>query len=219
MPATRRKSPARKGTRSKARRAPAKRRRPRMPLLGQRERDVLALALVALGVFLAFVLYGGWQGGPIGHGLATASAWLVGRARVLGATGARDRRPLDAARPARRDARAARIGGACLLAAVTLALAGGLFGLADAPAHSGFVAAEFKAHGGLPGQAQYEVAERLVGSLGVTLLVVFLALAALVLISGASLAGALRARAPVCRDNTPRAGPLRARSRRGAAHR
>jgi len=180
-----------------------------MPLLGQRERDVLALALVALGVFLAFVLYGGWQGGPIGHGLATASAWLVGRARILAPPALVIAGLSMLLGPLVETPRAARIGGACLLAAVTLALAGGLFGLADAPAHSGFVAAEFKAHGGLAGQVQYEVAERLVGSLGVTLLVVFLALAALVLISGASLAGALRATGAGLAETTRR---VRARS-------
>ena len=41
------------------------------------------LGLVALGVFMGFVLYGGWDGGRAGHGLAVALGWSVGRARGL----------------------------------------------------------------------------------------------------------------------------------------
>jgi S-DNA-T family DNA segregation ATPase FtsK/SpoIIIE len=52
-------------------------------VLDQRERDVLGLALVAFGVFMGFVLYGGWNGGRAGHGLAVALGWMLGRARVL----------------------------------------------------------------------------------------------------------------------------------------
>ena len=56
---------------------------PRLPALGQRGRDMLGLGLVAAGVFMGFVLYGGWDGGRAGHGLAVASGWLLGHARVL----------------------------------------------------------------------------------------------------------------------------------------
>src|SRR5258707_15089373 len=56
---------------------------PRLPVLDQRGRDVLGLALVAVGVFMGFVLYGGWDGGRAGHGLAVALGWTLGRARVL----------------------------------------------------------------------------------------------------------------------------------------
>ena len=97
MPPVRKRPPARS---SSARRAPAKRSRarkrdargfssllptglPRLPVLDQRERDVLGLALVAFGVFMGFVLYGGWNGGRAGHGLAVALGWMLGRARVL----------------------------------------------------------------------------------------------------------------------------------------
>src|SRR5947209_8581958 len=82
----------------RARRRPRRRRRGilgraisltgRLPRLALRspspvERDVLGLGLVALGVFMAFVLYGGWNGGGAGHTLAVAFGWLVGRARAL----------------------------------------------------------------------------------------------------------------------------------------
>ena len=44
----------------------------------------------AAGVFMAFVLYGGWDGGRFGHALAVALGWMLGRARSL--TPARVRR-------------------------------------------------------------------------------------------------------------------------------
>src|SRR5271155_3571026 len=86
----RRRAPARGGSgrRGGARRGvriglPPRPRLPRVPPLDQRGRDVLGLALVAVGVFMGFVLYGGWDGGRAGHGLAVALGWLLGRARVL----------------------------------------------------------------------------------------------------------------------------------------
>ena len=42
----------------RARLGAARRGLPRLPVLDQRQRDVLGLALVALGVFMGFVLYG-----------------------------------------------------------------------------------------------------------------------------------------------------------------
>src|ERR1700728_4787119 len=56
---------------------------PRLPELEQSERDVLALGLIALGVFMGFVLYGGWNGGGVGHGLSIALGWSVGRAKTF----------------------------------------------------------------------------------------------------------------------------------------
>src|SRR5258708_34983614 len=59
----------------------------RLPVLEQRQRDVLGLALVALGVFMGFVLYGSGSPaprGPGGQGVAPARGWLLGAAPVLG---------------------------------------------------------------------------------------------------------------------------------------
>src|SRR5271157_3692093 len=59
---------------------------PRMPVLDQRQRDVLGLGLLAAGVFTGFVLYGSGGpsavGGRVGHGLAVGLGLLLGRARV-----------------------------------------------------------------------------------------------------------------------------------------
>jgi len=77
MASTRKRAPAR-STRARAPRGRPRRRRgrrgfaglgsllpaglPRLPVLDQRQRDVLGLALLAAGVFMGFVLYG--AGGP-----------------------------------------------------------------------------------------------------------------------------------------------------------
>src|SRR5580704_6830577 len=127
---------------------------PRLPELDQRQRDVLGLALVAAGVFMGFVLYGGWNGGHAGHGLAVAVGWLLGRARVLAPAtlviggGALLLRPvLPALRPLR-------TGALCVFAAVTLALAAGMLGLSSTPANGtpAWTSAHLQSHGGVAGE-------------------------------------------------------------------
>src|ERR1700684_3723376 len=99
MPTTRKRAKprstrARSSTRTKSRatRARSTRRKqqrsvadliPRLPVLEQHQRDVLALALLALGVYMGFVLWGGWDGGHLGGGLASALGFTVGRVRIL----------------------------------------------------------------------------------------------------------------------------------------
>jgi DNA segregation ATPase FtsK/SpoIIIE, S-DNA-T family len=54
-------------------------RRPRLPEgLQQRHLDLIALFLIASGVYLTFVLFFGWDGGKVGYGLETALEYLVG---------------------------------------------------------------------------------------------------------------------------------------------
>ena len=107
-----------------------------VPVLDQRERDVIGLALMAAGVFLGFVLYGGWDGGHAGHGVAVGLGWALGGARLLAPIaifaggGALLLRPvLPAVRPLR-------TGSLCLFAGVTLALAAGTLGVTSG-AHTG----------------------------------------------------------------------------------
>jgi S-DNA-T family DNA segregation ATPase FtsK/SpoIIIE len=196
----------------RARRRPRRRRSARGPLgwaislparlraLAQRgltpvERDLLGLGLIACGVFMAFVLYGGWDGGRAGHGLVVALGWLVGRTRALvpvalcagGAT-----LMLGAVLP---NLRPLRGGAACLLASFTLALAAGTFGVSAAPlkGQATWTSAFLQAHGGIVGEALYLVSHRLVQDMGVDILVVFLALGGVIMLTGASLARALAA--------------------------
>ena len=53
--------------------------RPRLPrALEQRHLDLIGLFLIAAGVYLAFVLFFGWEGGKVGYGIETALTYLVG---------------------------------------------------------------------------------------------------------------------------------------------
>src|ERR1700728_2647901 len=107
------------------------------PVLTQNQRDVLGLGLVALGVFMAFVLYGHWDGGRVGHGLAVALGWCVGEARVLAPIAlivGGGALLLDQLIPTRRPLRT---GGLCVFSAVTLALAAGTLGVSDGTAAEG----------------------------------------------------------------------------------
>jgi DNA segregation ATPase FtsK/SpoIIIE, S-DNA-T family len=173
---------------------------PRLPVLDQRGRDVLGLALVAVGVFMGFVLYGGWDGGRAGQGLAVGLGWVLGKARSLAplalvATGGM--LLLEQAIAARRsllgDARS--IGGICLFAAATLALAAGTLGVSSGAAHgdAAWTSAHLQSHGGVVGEGLYQLADKLVQGVGVEILVVFLLFVGATLITGASLGGALRA--------------------------
>jgi DNA segregation ATPase FtsK/SpoIIIE, S-DNA-T family len=51
----------------------------RMPALEQRHLDLIALFLVAFGVYLVFVLFLGWEGGKVGYGAETALTYLFGQ--------------------------------------------------------------------------------------------------------------------------------------------
>jgi S-DNA-T family DNA segregation ATPase FtsK/SpoIIIE len=223
MPSTRKRAPARSTrgrstARGKTRTRASTRRATRgrgLPLLGsllprrlreigpldQRGRDVLGLALLAVGVFMGFVLWGGWDGGRAGHGLAVAFGWTLGRARVLvplalvGAGGMLLLGEMLPAgrRPLLREART--IGAICLFAGITLALAAGTFGISSS-AHSAEAAwssAFMQSHGGVLGTALFQLAHRLIQDVGVGILVVFLLLVGAVLVTGASLGATLRA--------------------------
>jgi DNA segregation ATPase FtsK/SpoIIIE, S-DNA-T family len=173
---------------------------PRVGVLDERGREVVGLALVAFGVFMGFVVYGGWDGGQVGHGLAVAFGWTLGKARVLAplalvGTGGmlllRESLPLQ--RSLLGDPRT--IGAACLFAGVTLALAAGALGLSSGPGSSqtAWHSAQLQSRGGAFGEALYQIAHRLVQGVGVGVLDVFLLLVGVVLITGASLGGTLRA--------------------------
>jgi S-DNA-T family DNA segregation ATPase FtsK/SpoIIIE len=171
---------------------------PGVPHLDQTQRDVLGLALVALGVFMGFVLYADWDGGHLGHGLAVALGWCIGGARVLAPIAlviGGGALLLDQVLPAHRPLRT---GGLCLFAAVTLALAAGTLGVSDGTQGNASSSAQWRSaflqgHGGVAGQALYWATHRLVQTVGVDILVVFLAAAGAILLSGASLAAVLRA--------------------------
>jgi DNA segregation ATPase FtsK/SpoIIIE, S-DNA-T family len=134
---------------------------------------------MALGAFLAFVEYRGWDGGVIGLKLHDLLHLLVGRTAallpplliVLGALIFVDS-PLRHVRPLR-------LGVAVLLASVTLAVS-----TTDTLAP--------QEHGGLIGAYARIILSGLVGDIGVSILVVTGLLAGIVLITGASIGAIMR---------------------------
>ncbi|MDE3134601.1 MAG: DNA translocase FtsK, partial [Acidobacteriota bacterium] len=191
--------------------------------------DVIALALIAFGIFLGGVAYGFWAGGALGHGALSGLEWLLGRlayltpiALVLG--GARVlARDLDVA-PATQPLRSGTI---CLLLALALGFASGLFGRSVPPAGGFWSGAVIKPRGGLFGGLEYYVVGHLLSTAGADILAVFLLIAGVILLSGATFASvitgsrahatALR-RGPEARSATRRAEIRAARLRgRGLA--
>jgi DNA segregation ATPase FtsK/SpoIIIE, S-DNA-T family len=180
---------------------------PRLLALDQRQRDVIGLALIAIGIFMGFVLWGHWNGGRAGHGLAVSLGWTVGKARVLapialiGAGGAMLLRPVwPALSPLR-------TGAICLSASIVLALTAGTLGVSSGAGGASskgasWTSAFLQAHGGVAGEALYQGSHRLVQSVGVDILVVFLFLVGVILLTGASLASAIRATGNGVADTT-----------------
>src|SRR4051794_41760379 len=55
----------------------------RLPALEQRQLDLIGLGLVALGLFFAFLVYFGWDGGRAGTNAVEGLRWLLGAAHYL----------------------------------------------------------------------------------------------------------------------------------------
>ncbi|MGI8430489.1 MAG: DNA translocase FtsK [Solirubrobacteraceae bacterium] len=163
--------------------------------LAPHQMDIAALALIALGIFLAGVAYLHWAGGALGHGAVKGGRFVFGAlgyaipaALVTGGA-------LVLMRELRPPGRPMRTGLGCLVAALTLALAAGTLGLGPGPvpAHSFWDSAAFQTRGGIVGQAELWIVANLLSRLGAHILAVFLLVAGLILVSGATVAGVLRA--------------------------
>jgi S-DNA-T family DNA segregation ATPase FtsK/SpoIIIE len=221
MSSTRKRAPARRARARRARGSSARRRAwPRRALavalavlralrpreLDQRTRDVVGLVLLAVGTYLALVLYGGLAGGGIAHALASALGWVFGRARVLAPAGVLAAGALLLLRPLVSERRLARedvtvddlaraeprvAGVACLVLAATIALAAGTAGITRGG--TGWSSRFLEARGGIVGEAVYAPARHLVSDAGVTILLVCLILGGLGLVTGTSFGGAVRA--------------------------
>src|SRR4051812_22714412 len=174
-------------------RARAKRSSTKLPVLEQRHLDLIGLALVALSVFLAFVLYGGWQGGRGGQALVDGLGWLVGRIRYLAPVAFMAAGAIMVLRPVLPAVRPFRSGGACLFAALTLAIAAGTLGLGPGDSAVHWDRFWVTPRGGLVGEGLYWATSTLLGTVGAHIVAVFLFLAAVLLLTGATVAGVVRA--------------------------
>jgi DNA segregation ATPase FtsK/SpoIIIE, S-DNA-T family len=186
---------SRRTSKKRSKRASIRLRKPSLPELEQHHVELIGLGLVALAAFFAFVFYLGWDGGRVGGALADALRFLFGGVAylaplVLLATGA-----VLLLGPSVPTLRPFKAGAICLLLALMLGLAGGLFGLGpDNPPRDGFMQLDHvQHHGGVLGELIYGGVAALVQRFGAYIVFVFLLLAAAMLLTGASVAGVVRA--------------------------
>ncbi len=176
---------------STARRKPRARRsappsawRVRLPGLQQHHWDLIGLALVAVAIFLAFLIYLGWDGGQGGEALVDGLRRVVGAAHYLVPVALLAAGAVLAMRPALPTMRPFRAGGACLFLAGCLGLAAGTFGLGRG--------SEAEERGGLVGESLFRLTSTLLGDVGAHIIAVFLFLAGVLLLTGASVASVLK---------------------------
>ncbi len=188
---------------------------PRLPVLERHQLDLVGLAMVALGVFLAFPLYLGWDGGALGAGVVDGMGWLVGELRYAVPVALVAAGGLIVLQPVLPTLRPFRAGAACLTVALLLGLSAGTLGLGPGGAHGAFwESGTFQARGGITGEALHWVCSTLLGTIGTHIVAVFLLMAGVLLLTGATIAGVLTATATVAADAT---GVLRTGgARRGA---
>jgi S-DNA-T family DNA segregation ATPase FtsK/SpoIIIE len=157
--------------------------------------DVIALALVAVGVFLAAVAYAGVSGGPVGRGAIDAARFLFGALGYAVPGGLVIAGALLLARELRAPGRPLRAGSACLVASLTLVLATGMLGLGPGRlhGHAFWRVAAFQRRGGILGQAELWLTSHLLSTVGAEILAVFLFVVGVLLITGAGAAGIVRA--------------------------
>lgn len=173
-----------------------------MPALDQRHLDLLGLGLVAVGVLLAFPLYLEWDGGVVGDVLIDALRSLVGELAYafpvfVVAVGA-----VLVLRPVLPSVRPIRAGAVLLTLALALAFAAGTLGLGPGDRPGWWNPDEYRAAGGLLGEALLWTTVHGVGMAGAHVIAIFLLLAALLLLTGASVAGLVQATSASIADTT-----------------
>jgi DNA segregation ATPase FtsK/SpoIIIE, S-DNA-T family len=184
-----------------ARRRPARARRSSvrwppagLPKLEQRHLDLIGLGLVALSVFLAFLIYFDWDGGTAGDGAVEGLRWLLGAAHYIVPPALMAAGAVLVLRPVLPAIRPFRAGGLCLFASLSLALAAGTFGLGPFGERVRFWdPAYVKPRGGMVGEGLYWGTSSLLGDVGAHIIAIFLFIAAVLLLTGASVASVLKA--------------------------
>ena len=169
--------------------------------LEQRHLDLLGLGLVAVGIYLGFVFYVGWDGGPVGEWLTSALATLAGRIAyvvpiaVAGWGAALIMRPFVSA------PRALNAGVILVLASLLLAFAAETMGLGPAhPARHGYFDERFyTVHGGVLGEGLYWSATTLFQRLGAQILAVLMFVSGVLLLTGTTVSTLLSGAGRVAR--------------------
>ncbi len=173
----------------------------RLPALEQRHLDLIGLGLVALAAFFAFLIYVGVDGGQVGSQAVEALRWLLGAVHYLVPVALAGAGAILMLRPMLPAVRPFRAGAACLFAALTLGLAAGTLGAGPGGERPGWWDPVWvKARGGMLGEALDWAASTLLGTVGAHILAVFLLLAGVLLLTGASVAGVVKATSETTRE-------------------
>jgi S-DNA-T family DNA segregation ATPase FtsK/SpoIIIE len=166
---------------------------PRLPKLEQRQLDLIGLGLVAASVFFAFLIYLRWDGGEAGGWAVDGLRRLIGAVYYAVPVALMAGGAILVLRPMLPAVRPFRSGGLCLFAALALGLAAGTLGLGPGGEAVRWDADWVRPRGGVVGEALYWGASTALGTVGAHILCVFLLLAATLLLTGASIAGVVRA--------------------------
>jgi DNA segregation ATPase FtsK/SpoIIIE, S-DNA-T family len=177
-----------------------------LPVLEQRHWDLIGLGLVGFAAFFACVFYLDWAGGEVGEALATTMLFMFGGVAysvpvLMFAAGA-----LIVVRPMIPALHPLKTGAVCLVAALMLGLAAGSLGLGpgDTP-RDGFLDADYlEHHGGLVGESLLWASAKLFSTAGSHILFVFLLLAGVLLLTGASIASIVTATREAAASTTER---------------
>jgi len=158
-------------------------------------RELGGLAIVAIGVFMAMVIYLGWSGGLLGAAAESALSYLFGALAVLAPPALILGGAFLIFPEIPRGPRGFQVGTGLLTVALFLITGANTFSvLGTDPAHDGYFRSEyFSEHGGITGDALYWLTGSLLGDAGSTVAVIFLLLASTFLITGASVRAVLLA--------------------------
>ena len=180
--------------------------------------DLIGLALVAAGIFFAGLIYLDWDGGQGGSWAVDGLRRLIGAVHYVLPVALIVGGALVVLRPVLPAVRPFRAGGLCLFLALALGFAAGTLGLGPGGSAVHWDADWVRPRGGLFGEGLYWGISTVLGTIGAHLVTVFLLLAAVLLLTGASIAGVVKATttsiSSTTRDLRTRAAPERGSGRR-----
>ena len=161
-----------------------------VPHLEQRHWDLLGLAMVAFAAFFTCIFYLDWAGGEVGEALADALRFLFGAVAYAAPVALLAAGAVLIMRPALPSTHPFKTGALCLAAALTLGFAAGSLGLGpgETPRDGFLDSAYLERHGGLSGESLYWASSELFSDAGSHILFVFLLIAGVLLLTGASIA-------------------------------
>ena len=159
--------------------------------LEQRYYDLIGLALIAAAIYLAFVLYFGWDGGPVGGLITDGLADVAGQVAYVVPVALAAWGIALFVRPSLRAPRALDAGGILLVASLLLAFAAGTLGLGpEHPVRHGyFHPAFFRPHGGAAGEALYWASTTLFQRLGAHILAILMFVSGALMVTGSTVSG------------------------------